>query len=108
LSALLCIAAGPASAAAGWTDVTPILELNQQPVNGVGSTLVFVETSAAVNPSGCSYATGFYFDVSDERRKRMFAMLMAAQLSGRSVKIYTTGTCHSPWGYAELDGVVIR
>jgi hypothetical protein len=106
--ALCSLTSNTAIAAAGWTDSTPITELNQQPTSGVGSTLVFVETTATVNPSGCSHTTGFYFAVTDDRTKRMFAMLMSAQLAGRNVKIYTTGICHSPWNYAQLDGVVIN
>jgi hypothetical protein len=46
-------------AAAGWSASTSILEVNQQPVGGVGSTLVFVETDLASNPSSCSYQKGF-------------------------------------------------
>jgi len=104
----LSLASGAASAAAGWTDSTPILEVNQQGTTGVGANLVFIETSVTVNPSGCSYTKGFYFAVNDDRQKRLFAMLLSAQMSGRNVKIYTTGTCHNPWGYAELDGVVVN
>jgi hypothetical protein len=35
-------------------------------------------------------------------------MLVAAQIANRNVKIYTTGACHNPWGYAELDGLVVN
>jgi len=105
---LLSLVSSASFAAAGWTDSTPILEINQQGTTGAGANLVFIETSVAVNPSGCSHAMGFYFAVNDERQKRLFAMLLSAQLAGRNVKIFTTGVCHNPWGYAELDGVVIN
>ena len=105
---LLSFANNIALAAAGWTDSTPILEINQQGSTGVGANLVFVETSVSVNPSGCSYAKGFYFAVNDDRQKRLFSILLSAQMSGHNVKIYTTGTCHNPWGYAELDGVAVN
>jgi hypothetical protein len=99
-------------ASAGWTDFGPISTLEQDPGGGSVSNLVFVVVGVTSNPSGCSTPTGFYlsFDgtgVDAERKKRLFAMLTAAQLAGRNVRIYTTGTCHSV-GYAELDGVVVQ
>jgi hypothetical protein len=106
--ALLVLASGGASAAAGWSDSTIILELNQQGTTGVGANLVFIETSLTSNPSGCSHAKGFYFAVNDDRQQRLFAMLLAAQMASRNVKIYTTGSCHATWGYAQLDGVVVN
>jgi hypothetical protein len=109
LSAVLCaVASTPGIAAAGWTDATPILEINQQPATGAGATLVFVETSNTTNPSACSHSQGFYLAVTDDRSKRLFGMLVAAQLAGRNVKIYTDGTCHTPWNYARLDGLVLN
>src|SRR5690348_4728309 len=95
-------------AAAGWTNAVTITAVNQQPSVGPGAELVFIETDATTNPSSCSDRTSFYFSVADDRRKRLFAMLISAQLSGRTVQIYTTGTCHSTWGASELDGVVVR
>jgi hypothetical protein len=95
------------NAAAGWTDFGQVSNLNQQPATGAGAGLVFVNTSTTVNPSGCSLATGYYFSITDDRTTRLFAMLMMAQASGRSVQIYVTGTCHS-WGYALLDAVVVQ
>jgi hypothetical protein len=109
VSALLAIGVcAPAEAAAGWTDSAVLSEVNQQPTTGVGATLVFIEIAVTVNPSGCSHATGFYFAVTDDRTNRLFGMLLAAQLAGREVKIYTDGTCHSPWNYARLDGVIVN
>lgn len=96
-----------ALAGAGWTPATTILELNQQPASGVGSELIFVETALTSNVSGCPHGAGFYFAVTDDRKKRMFSMLVAAQLAGKQVKLYTTGNCHTPWDYAELDGVTV-
>jgi hypothetical protein len=107
-AALAAVISTPALAAAGWSGPTPILEINQQPPSGVGANLVFIETNLIDNPSGCSHSAGFYFDITDDRGKRLFAMLVAAQLAGRNVKIYTDGTCHSPWNYARLDGLVLN
>lgn len=92
--------------AAGWTQFRQLLELNQQPVAGSGSELVFVTLAPGTNPSGCSTGDTFYFAVSSERHKRIFAMLMGAQLAGRSVMLYTTGTCHVT-DSALVDGAVI-
>lgn len=110
LSMSLLAVANTAAAAAGWTDFGSITSLNQQPATGAGANLVFVDASVTTNPSdagACTIRNGFYFSVSDDRRKRLFASLLAAQMSSRSVKIYTTGAC-GPWGYAELDGLIIQ
>lgn len=104
---LLSCTCNVALAAAGWTNSASLTHLNQQPPVGVGADLIFVETTVSMNPSGCSHATGFYFAISNERQKRLFAMLLAAHLASRNVQIYTTGNCHVTWGYAELDGVVV-
>ncbi len=107
LPAVLLVS-GEAIGASGWTVSTQIVELNQQPATGVAAALVFVETALTSDPSGCSHPGGFYFAVNDERQKRMFSMLLAAQVSGRNVKIFTNGSCHGQWGYAEIDGLVIN
>jgi len=104
----LLVVATNAHASAGWTNASTITAVNQQPTIGPGAELVFIETDATTNPSACADRTSFYFSVADDRRKRLFATLLAAQLSGRTVQIYTTGTCHSTWGASELDGVVVR
>jgi len=92
-------------AATGWTNGGVITEVNQQPEGGYNG-YVFVTASLTGNPSGCTVPTFFYFTISDERQKRMFAMLLAAQAAGRQVRIWATDTCH-PWGAALLDGVII-
>lgn len=99
-----------AFASAGWTDPGSITSLNQQPASGAGANLVFVDVSVTTNPSdvgACTVRTGFYFSVTDDRRKRLFASLLAAQMSSRPIRIYTTGVC-GPWGYAELDGLIVQ
>lgn len=97
-------------AAAGWTNSGQITALNQQPTSGVGAALVFVETQITANPSdpaACFVRTGFYLSVNDGRQQRLFAMLLAAQIASRSVRLYTTGACHF-WGYAEIDGAILE
>ena len=99
----------PAMAAAGWTDYGPIVTIEQNSAaNGSVSNQVMVVVSVTTNPASCGSSVGFYFTPTDDRQKRLFAMLMAAQLAGRNVRIYTTGTCHAVVGYAELDGVVVQ
>jgi len=102
---ILSFSPEPATAAVGWTSAGVVMEINQQPTSTGGQ--VFVAIGVATNPSGCPSSTGFYFAVNDERQKRMFAMLLAAQTSSRLVKIYTTGTCHV-WGHADVEGVIIN
>jgi hypothetical protein len=107
LLALTFVASTAAVAASGWTDFGAVSQLNQQPVAGIGSELVFVNVSVTSNPSGCSVPNGFYLAITTDRQTRLFAMLMTAQAGGRNVQIYVTGNCHT-WGFAELDGVVIQ
>lgn len=110
LSMSLLLVSNAASAAAGWTDSGTITSFNQQPDTGAGADLVFVDVNVTINPSdpvACTARNGFYFGVSDDRRKRLFASLLAAQMSSRMVKVYTTGVC-GPWGYAELDGLIVQ
>lgn len=98
------------NAASGWTDFGLISNLNQQPSVGPGANLVFVDVNVKVNPSDaatCTVRNGFYFSVTDERRKRLFATLLAAQMASRPVRVFTTGVC-GPWGYAELDGLILQ
>lgn len=97
-----------ASGAAGWTDFGPIATLEQNPTSaGSVSNQIMVVVDVTTNPSSCANPSGFYFTATDDRQKRLFAMLMAAQLAGRNVRIYTTGVCHTV-GYSELDGVVVQ
>ena len=101
---LFTFGSGTARAAAGWTNAGLITEINQQPASYGG--LVFVTASVTGNPGGCS-ATGFFFSLSDERHKRMFSMLLAAQAAGRQVRIWvTTAPCHE-WGAGHMDGVIV-
>lgn len=104
--ALSCVAPLSNAHSAGWTAFRQISEFNQQPVAGGNSELVFVTLEAGSNPSGCSTSTSFYFAVSNDRHKRLFAMLMAAKLAGSSVMLYVTDTCNGI--YAQLDGAVIQ
>lgn len=98
-----------AHSAAGWTSVAAaIVEVNQQPDSGVGSEMVFITLSDGTNPSGCSTANSFYFLVDTDRRKRIFTMLLGAQLASRTVRLYVTGSCHPTWGSAQINGAVIE
>jgi hypothetical protein len=108
LAFLLATTATAAMAGSGWTNFAQITQLNQQPAAGAGAELLFVETTVSENPSGCSFSTGFYLSVTDDRHKRLAAMLLAAQISGQSVRFYVTGTCHVPWGYSEIDGLAVQ
>jgi hypothetical protein len=101
-------ACSSALGAAGWTDFGPVITLEQNPANvGSVSNQMLIVVSVTTNPSNCAQSTGFYFEPTDDRQKRLFAMLMAAQLAGRNVRIYTTGVCHTV-GYSHLDGVVVQ
>jgi hypothetical protein len=105
---LLLLAFHPNSfAAPGWTTVGRITELNQQPAAGTtGAGLVFVEVVVQSSPAGCSYGNWFFFATDDERKKRIFATLLAAHMSERNVIIYVTGNCQ--WGMTEMDGLIVR
>lgn len=109
ISLWMATAAG-SSCAADWTNAGQIAELNQQPATGAGASMVFLTINVSYNPtdaSACTVRNGFFFAVGDDRRKRLFATLLAAQMSSRPVRVWATGTCHA-WGYAELDGVIVN
>jgi hypothetical protein len=107
LGALFIFSTGEAMAASGWTDFGAIANLNQQ---GAGAAnYVYVDVSVTNNPTdpaACAVRNGFYFVIDDDRKKRLFATLLAAQLSSRNVRVYVTGDCYS--GYALLDGLILQ
>jgi hypothetical protein len=105
LATFVALAPQTGRAVAGWTNGGVITELNQQAGGGYNG-YVFVTASVTGNPSVCTSPTLFYFTISDERHKRMFSMLLAAQATGRQIKFWATDTCH-PWGASLLDGVII-
>lgn len=102
-----------AYAAPGWTNYGKITTLEQNPGDGGSiSNQVLLVANVTTNPSGCSVSTGFYFSLEGatqadtDRKKRLFTMLLSAQMASSSVRIFATGACNSV-GYAELDGVVV-
>lgn len=100
----------PASAAAGWTDFGTIGEMNQQGSTTPGNEMVFVNVGVTSNPSdpgACSVRNGFYFAITTDLQKRLFAMLLTAKASGQNVRVYVTTNCHL-WGYAEMQGMIIQ
>jgi len=99
-----------ANAAAGWTDFGAISEFNQNPSTTPGNEMMFVRVSVTVNPSdpgGCFVRDGFYFAVTTDLQKRLFAILLTAKTTGQNVKLYVTNTCHL-WGFAEIQGIVLQ
>jgi hypothetical protein len=110
--ACVCVPAGSAFAAAGWTDFGTITEFNQNPSTTPGNEALFLTVTVPVgsNPSdasACHTRQGFYLPVTTEFQKRLFAIVMAAKLTDRRVRIYVTANCHL-WGYAEIQGVVVE
>jgi hypothetical protein len=106
LTVVCLVTSIPSYSAAGWTGVGKITELNLQPSSSSSAGFEFVNISVEGNPSGCTIGNGFYFSTSDDRRKRMFATLLAAQMAARDVLVYVTGACQ--WGYAEMDGLRVQ
>lgn len=109
LLALALLSSAPvAHAAVGWTNWGEVLELVQgYPAPPSNEVVMFVATVTS-NPAQCNNPpTGFYFPVTTEYQKRMFAMLLAAKMAGKRVQIYTDGTCHQ-WGQALALGIVVE
>jgi hypothetical protein len=100
--AILAVFVAETAAAQNWTDPGVITQMSQQ--NAMYQD-VFV-TISWTGSNGCSSPTGFWLSVSDERRKRIFTMLLAAQAAGQQVRVWFTGTCHA-WGHAQMDGVIV-
>lgn len=96
-------------AGTGWTNADLVQQIIEEPSGSLDTTGTYVYvnmTNITTNPSGCSSVSGFFFNVVDDRTKRMFALLTAAQLAGKTVQLYVTGACGT-WSYAQLDGVVL-
>jgi hypothetical protein len=70
---------GLCKAAAYWTDLGQVSDLNQQPATGAQPGIVLLNVSTTSNPSGCSVANGYYLSITDDRTTRLFTMLMMAQ-----------------------------
>ena len=106
LAMLVTLAPQTVRATPGWTWTGVITEINQQAGGGYNG-YVFITASVTGNPSACTNPTFFYFSsITDDRQKRMFAMLLTAQATGRQIRIWATDTCH-PWGASLIDGVII-
>ena len=94
-------------AGTGWTNADLIQQIIEEPASFDGTNIYINMTNITTNFSGCSAASGFYLAIVDDRTKRMFASLTAAQLAGKSVQLYVTGACGA-WGYAQIDGVIVQ
>jgi hypothetical protein len=107
IGSLLAFAPLMSQAGTGWTNADMIQQFVQEPVSIDGTNVYVNMTNTSTNPSGCGAANGFFFAIVDDRAKRMFATLTAAQLAGKTVQLYVTGACGS-WGYAQIDGVLVQ
>jgi hypothetical protein len=98
-----------ASAATGWTNWGEVAEIVQGYPGPTSNEMVFFVASVASNPSSCG-GTGFYFPVTTDQQKRMFALLTAAKMAGRRVQLYTGDTCVTTpgWGQALVTGIVVE
>ena len=106
----VCVPAGSAFAAAGWTDFGAITEFNQNPPTTPGNEALFIRATVTSNPSdvsACHTRDGFYLPVTTDFQKRLFAILSMAKLTERRVRLYVTANCHL-WGYAEIQGIVME
>ena len=99
-----------ANAAAGWTNFGAIGEINQNPSITPGIEMVFIKVAVTSNPSDpgtCTVRDGFYFAVTTDLQRRLFAMLLMAKATGQNVQLWVTSSCHV-WGYAEVQGMTIQ
>lgn len=107
---LVCALSGQAYAGSGWTNFGKVDEINHQQLGGAGSDLIFITAELGNNqtdPLECTVRNGFYFQVTDDRTERIFTILLSALISGREVRLFLSGECHT-WGRAKLDGVIIK
>jgi formylmethanofuran dehydrogenase subunit B len=89
---LLTCLLGPSAVGAETQGKVVELSINKVDYNG----FVFVRMSVAPTSSiACSINPYWHFTLPfvTETDKRMYAMLVVAQLSGQSVRIYGTGAC---------------
>src|SRR5688500_10176981 len=94
-------------AAVGWTNWGTVAELVQGNPGAPSNEMIYFVATVTLNPAGCANPTGFYFPVTTEYQKRMFALLMSAKMTEKRVQIWTDGTCHQ-WGQTLALGVVVE
>jgi len=90
--------------AAGWTGYGKIAELNQQPEGNVD---VYIVANLPNNPTTCTKKDGFLLDISTERDKRVFTILLSAFMAGKEVKLFVTDGCPI-WDTPKITGVYIK
>lgn len=103
-----CASAPLATAATGWTDWGTVTELVQGYPGTPSNEMVYFVATVTSNPAQCATPpTGFYFPVTTDAQKRMWALLLSAKMADKRVQIYTDGTCHQ-WGQALALGIVVE
>jgi len=93
-----------------WTEFVTVGQISNQPATGAGAMSVFVAVpTGSYNPSipACTTRDAFYFTVDTPERQRMFAMILAAKVTNRRVRLWVKDVCHA-WGQAQTDGVIIE
>ncbi len=65
------------------------------------TSVYYVKMSVGGNPSTCSNRIWFFNSGDSAGSDRVFAILLAAQLESRQVKLLVTGACDQ-WGYSEM------
>ena len=101
---LLVIFSAQSQAGNGWTGYGKITELNQQP--GTGADVVIV-ANLPNNPTTCTVKSNFLLDVSTDRDKRTFSLLLSAFMAGKEVRLYVTDEC-PVWDTPKVTGVYIK
>ena len=98
---LLLISVQAVAGVSGWTDYGSVVELTP---TSHGRYLVKLNVSD--NASGCRNKTTFYQDYNIPGAREMFATLLEATVTGKSVRVFVTGVCELN-GYSEISSVSI-
>jgi len=99
------IASGTALAAAPWSNAVTISSIEVDPTATSSVTYLTFTSTPTGRPAACNTATQFEFTGPVDQIKSMTSLATAAFLSGKTVKIYYTGTCDGTYPLISLISI---
>ena len=95
----------------GWSsgsEYGTITEIVMQPTNnGVGADIL-VRADIPGNPTSCTTKNTFHVDVTGERGKRFFSILLSAHAANKKVRFYVRDNGCTIWNSPWVDGVSVK
>ena len=91
----------PSKAAEGWTSYGTVQEVYP---NSTGA--FYVRINVSTSPASTCLAGWFSHTGTGNGANRVFAALLAAQATGKPVRVYVLGTCDQ-WAYADISAASV-